>query len=227
MGLGLDLHGSGEKAKPRQKQLAHRCRFTLTLKTVFRFFLAASVGIPKSFRGFRLFPRQGRMSSTSVSTRHENMMRVLLGEGYCVQLVHVKARYYLHWIFHPRLTIKKHIRPKLNVGRGNRRNKRQGFRTPPSRRRKRKTAFKRQREHTSSNTLLLPRFSFFTAGGQSRLLRKRPGALRRFLLFPPFAAAPTHSCTSISVPDQPPQTSSRNFLPRLTVHECGCQSVYP
>jgi hypothetical protein len=27
--------------------------------------------------------------------------------------------------------------------------------------------FKRQREHTSSNTLLLPRFSFFTAGGQS------------------------------------------------------------
>ncbi|WP_255679204.1 hypothetical protein [Brevibacillus sp. HD3.3A] len=28
------------------------------LKTVFRFFLAASVGIPKSFRGFRLFPRQ-------------------------------------------------------------------------------------------------------------------------------------------------------------------------
>ncbi|MED1723489.1 hypothetical protein [Brevibacillus parabrevis] len=31
----------------------------MTLKTVFRFFLGASVGIPKSFRGFRLFPRQG------------------------------------------------------------------------------------------------------------------------------------------------------------------------
>ncbi|KZE48368.1 hypothetical protein AV540_17365 [Brevibacillus parabrevis] len=31
----------------------------MTLKTVFRFFRAASVGIPKSFRRFRLFPRQG------------------------------------------------------------------------------------------------------------------------------------------------------------------------
>ncbi|MBU8714249.1 MULTISPECIES: hypothetical protein [Brevibacillus] len=30
----------------------------MTLKTVFHFFLGASVGIPKSFRGFRLFPRQ-------------------------------------------------------------------------------------------------------------------------------------------------------------------------
>ncbi|MDR9502689.1 hypothetical protein RI662_00005, partial [Brevibacillus agri] len=28
-------------------------------KSVFRFFPAASVGSPKSFRGFRLFPRQG------------------------------------------------------------------------------------------------------------------------------------------------------------------------
>jgi hypothetical protein len=55
---GLRLHGSGEKAKPRQKQRTQGSGRTLTLKTVFRFFLGTSVGIPKSFRAFRLFPRQ-------------------------------------------------------------------------------------------------------------------------------------------------------------------------
>ncbi|MED1721388.1 hypothetical protein, partial [Brevibacillus parabrevis] len=67
--LGAGLHGSGEKAKPRQKQLAHRCRFTLTLKTVFRFFLGTSVGIPKSFRGFVSFLGSGWLWSARVSKK--------------------------------------------------------------------------------------------------------------------------------------------------------------
>ncbi len=57
--LGVSLPGSGEKAKPRPKVVDSGSLSELDAKSVFRFFPGASVGSPKSFRGFRLFPRQG------------------------------------------------------------------------------------------------------------------------------------------------------------------------
>ncbi|ELK40517.1 hypothetical protein D478_18431, partial [Brevibacillus agri BAB-2500] len=56
---GYHCPAPGEKAKPRPKVVDSGSLSELDAKSVFRFFPGASVGSPKSFRGFRLFPRQG------------------------------------------------------------------------------------------------------------------------------------------------------------------------
>ncbi|WP_211207771.1 hypothetical protein, partial [Citrobacter freundii] len=47
------------KNETASKVVYSGCVSEWTLKSVFRFFPSTSVGIPKSFRGFLLFPRQG------------------------------------------------------------------------------------------------------------------------------------------------------------------------
>jgi hypothetical protein len=68
------LRGKSETAS---KAAAHRCRFTLTLKTVFRFFLGTSVGIPKSFRGFVSFLVSGWLWSARVSKKNANAKKLV------------------------------------------------------------------------------------------------------------------------------------------------------
>ncbi|MED1725205.1 hypothetical protein [Brevibacillus parabrevis] len=93
----------------------------MTLKTVFRFFRAASVGIPKSFRRFRLFPHLGLVVVSGgfkdkcqirkaclgwrfvvcvigtlavvigVSKKHRNMSKSLLENGRFMQPGHEKT----------------------------------------------------------------------------------------------------------------------------------------
>ncbi|MGG1845355.1 hypothetical protein ABDI12_25335, partial [Brevibacillus agri] len=59
-----------EKAKPRPKVVDSSSLSELDAKNVFRFFPGASVGSPKSFRGFRLFPRQGLWGMVGEGKRH-------------------------------------------------------------------------------------------------------------------------------------------------------------
>jgi hypothetical protein len=62
-------------------------------------------------------------------------------------------------------SLRNAVSDQANVGRGNRKNKRQNFRTPTQLEEKKETGFSAARDYASSSTLLLTRFSFFAIGG--------------------------------------------------------------